>query len=108
MAAKAAGAELAAGPAAVRQGVRDAMIELLDRHHGQVTGMFTGDECLAGKNPLQGTELCSVVEFMYSLEHLFSVFGDPFFARPPRARRVQRLAGHLRARTCGRTSTTSR
>lgn len=56
------------------------MIEVLDRHHGQVTGMFSGDECLAGRNPLQGTELCSVVEFMYSLEHLFSVFGDPFFA----------------------------
>ncbi len=57
-----------------------AMIDLLDRHHGQVTGMFTGDECLAGRNPLQGTELCAVVEFMYSLEQLFSVFGDPWFA----------------------------
>jgi hypothetical protein len=56
------------------------MIELLDRHHGQVTGMFTGDECLAGKNPVQGTELCAVVEFLYSLEILASVFGDPAFA----------------------------
>ncbi len=56
------------------------MIEILDRHHGQVTGMFTGDECLAGRNPLQGTELCAVVEFLYSLEHLFSVFGDVGFA----------------------------
>ncbi len=56
------------------------MIEILDRHHGQVTGMFTGDECLAGRNPLQGSELCSVVEFLYSLEHLFSVFGDAAFA----------------------------
>lgn len=56
------------------------MIEILDRHHGQVTGMFSGDECLAGRNPLQGTELCSVVEFMYSLEQLCSVFGEPFFA----------------------------
>jgi uncharacterized protein len=56
-----------------------AMIEFLDRHHGQVTGMFSGDECLAGRNPLQGTELCSVVEFMFSLEQLFSVFGDPVF-----------------------------
>jgi hypothetical protein len=56
------------------------MIDILDRYHGQVTGMFSGDECLAGRNPLQGTELCAVVEFMYSLEHLFSTFGDPFFA----------------------------
>jgi hypothetical protein len=55
------------------------MIDFLDRYHGQITGMFTGDECLAGRNPLQGTELCAVVEFMYSLEHLFSVFGDPRF-----------------------------
>jgi hypothetical protein len=55
------------------------MIEFLDRHHGQVTGMFTGDECLSGRSPIQGTELCSVVEFMYSLEILFSVFGDPRF-----------------------------
>jgi hypothetical protein len=52
------------------------MLEILDRHHGQVNGMFTGDECLAGKNPVQGTELCAVVEFMYSLEILLSVFGD--------------------------------
>lgn len=56
------------------------MIAMLDRHHGQVSGMFSGDECLAGRNPLQGTELCAVVEFMYSLEHLFSVFGDAAFA----------------------------
>jgi len=56
------------------------MFEVLDRYHGQVTGMFTGDECLAGRNPVQGTELCAVVELMYSLEHLFSVFGDPRFA----------------------------
>jgi uncharacterized protein len=55
------------------------MLEILDRYHGQVTGMFTGDECLAGKNPVQGTELCSVVEFLYSLEILSSVFGDPSF-----------------------------
>jgi uncharacterized protein len=55
------------------------MIELLDRHHGQATGMFSGDECLAGRSPLQGSELCSVVEFLYSLEQLFSVFGDPVF-----------------------------
>lgn len=55
------------------------MIEFLDRHHGQVTGMFAGDECLSGKNPVQGTELCAVVEFMYSLETLYSVFGNPVF-----------------------------
>jgi hypothetical protein len=55
------------------------MVAILDRYHGQVTGMFSGDECLAGKNPIQGTELCAVVEFLYSLETLASVFGDPAF-----------------------------
>jgi len=55
------------------------MIEFLDRYHGQVTGMFAGDECLSGRSPLQGTELCAVVEFMYSLETLYSVFGNPVF-----------------------------
>ncbi len=53
------------------------MISLLDRFHGQATGMFTGDECLAGKNPVQGTELCAVVEFLYSLEHLVAILGEP-------------------------------
>ncbi len=55
------------------------MLAILDRYHGQVTGMFAGDECLAGRNPVQGTELCSVVELMYSMEVLLSVFGDPAF-----------------------------
>jgi len=52
------------------------MIALLDRYHGQASGMFTGDECLAGKNPVQGSELCAVVEFLYSLEIATSTLGD--------------------------------
>lgn len=63
------------------------MLQILDRFHGQVTGMFTGDECLAGKNPVQGTELCAVVETMYSLEHLVALTGDPWFAD-----RLERIA----------------
>ncbi|HNS21302.1 MAG TPA: glycoside hydrolase family 127 protein [Sedimentisphaerales bacterium] len=63
------------------------MLEVLDRYHGQVTGMFTGDECLSGKSPTQGTELCAVVETMYSLEHLLSVTGDPTFGD-----RLERIA----------------
>ena len=55
------------------------MLEILDRYHGQVTGMFTGDECLAGKNPLQGTELCAVLETLYSLELLLSLTGIPAY-----------------------------
>ena len=53
------------------------MLELLDRFHGQATGIFTCDEHLAGRSPSQGTELCTVVEEMYSLEVLAAIEGDP-------------------------------
>jgi len=62
------------------EGDRDAaytMIEALDKYHGMPTGVFTGDECLAGTSAVQGTELCAVAEHMYSLEWLISLFGDP-------------------------------
>lgn len=62
-----------------RQAVYKA-IENLDLYHGQVTGIFTGDEHLAGKNPSQGTELCAVVEYMFSLEKLIELLGDTSFA----------------------------
>lgn len=52
----------------------------LDQHHGQVGGRFSGDEHLSGKNPTQGTELCAVVEYMYSLEKLIEILGDPSMA----------------------------
>ncbi len=66
------------GDAGDRAAVYD-IIEKLDRYHGMVTGVFTGDECLAGKQPTHGTELCAVVEYAYSLEVLLSVLGDPAF-----------------------------
>lgn len=39
-------------------------------------GMFSCDEHLAGLNPSQGTELCTVVETLYSLEVALAHFGD--------------------------------
>jgi len=62
-----------------REGVYQAL-RMLDRYHGQVTGIFSGDEHYAGKDPSQGTELCAVVEFMFSLEHLIAILGDPELA----------------------------
>jgi DUF1680 family protein len=62
---------------------RDAVwqiIETLDACHGQVNGVFSGDEHLAGLNPSQGTELCAVVEYQYSLEILIAILGDPRLA----------------------------
>ncbi len=59
----------------------------LDRYHGQATGMFSGDEWLAGLGPSQGVELCAVVELMYSLEHVIRILGDSSFAD-----RLERIA----------------
>jgi DUF1680 family protein len=60
---------------AVAKGIRDLM-----RYHGQVTGMFSGDEMLHGANPTHGTELCTVVEYMFSLETILRITGDPWYA----------------------------
>ena len=39
--------------------------------------IFSGDEHLSGKNPTQGTEMCAVVEYMFSLQNLIAIGGDP-------------------------------
>ncbi len=50
--------------------------EILDRFNGTVYESFTGDECLSGISPVQGTELCAIAEQMYSYELLFAYTGD--------------------------------
>ena len=52
----------------------------LRKFHGQPQGMYGGDEPMHGNNPTQGIELCSVVEFMFSLETMLSINGDMDFA----------------------------
>jgi uncharacterized protein len=54
-------------------------IENLMKHHGQPNGIWSGDEHLNGTSPTQGTELCAVVEYMFSLEEMLRILGDPFF-----------------------------
>ncbi len=49
--------------------------EILTKHNGTPVGLFTGDECLSGLSPIQGTELCAVAEQMYSYEHLYAYTG---------------------------------
>ena len=69
---------------------RDAAIralEVLDRYHGQPNGMFSADEHHAGQDPSQGTELCAVVESLYSLQHVVAVNGDVALAD-----RIERMA----------------
>lgn len=52
------------------------MLDALLRHHGMAVGHFTGDECVMGDSPIQGTELCGVVEAMYSYEQLLAASGE--------------------------------
>lgn len=52
------------------------MLAALDKYHGLPNGMFSCDEHFAGPNPSQGSELCTVVETMFSLEQSLAILGD--------------------------------
>lgn len=62
-------------------------IDYLMSHHGQVHGMWSGDEMLHGTDPTQGVETCAVVEYMFSLESLLPITGSVQIAD-----RLERLA----------------
>lgn len=53
------------------------MLSELDQYHGLPNGVFSADEHFAGRNPSQGTELCTVVEIMFSLEKSLAILGNP-------------------------------
>lgn len=63
------------------------MLAELDRYHGLPNGMFSCDEHLAGRDPSQGSELCTVVEYMFSVEQCLAITGDSSFGD-----RLERLA----------------
>ena len=52
----------------------------IKKYNGFPNGMYGGDECLHGNNPTQGSELCSAVELMYSLEEMMRITGNPSYA----------------------------
>jgi hypothetical protein len=60
------------------------------REHGQVHGMFSGDEWLAGTDAQRGVELCAVVEAMFTFEQVTRIFGTARHADI-----VERLAYNL-------------
>lgn len=43
--------------------------------HGLPMGIFSADEDLHGNDPVQGTELCAIVESMFSLEQMIAISG---------------------------------
>jgi len=60
---------------AVKKGLAD-----LRQHHGLVHGLFGADELLHGNNPTQGSELCTAVEMMFSIETALPITGEVTFA----------------------------
>ncbi len=61
-------------------GLADRLYDELYKYNGTSVGIITGDECLSGLSSIQGSELCSVVEMMYSFEHLYAVTGNTKWA----------------------------
>ncbi|KAJ7637664.1 hypothetical protein DFH06DRAFT_1218847 [Mycena polygramma] len=55
-------------------------ITMIEQYHGRSSGVFGADEHLAGLMPSRGSELCTVVETMYSYEYVYSVLGDNQYA----------------------------
>jgi len=60
---------------AVKKGFAD-----IRKYNGMVHGLYGGDEALHGNNPTQGSELCSAVEMMFSLESILGITGEVKYA----------------------------
>ena len=60
---------------AIHKGYND-----LKRTHGWPTGLYGGDELLHTGNPTQGSELCTAVEMMFSLEKMIEITGNTKWA----------------------------
>ena len=52
------------------------MMGAIDKLKGLPNVMFSCDEHFAGRDPSQGSELCTVVETMFSLEQSLAILGD--------------------------------
>ena len=68
---------------------------VLDKYHGAPTGVFQADETLSDSMPSHGTELCAVVESIFSLNIVHEIQGDASFAD-----RAERIAYNALPGTC--------
>lgn len=55
----------------VKRAIKD-----IRKTHGWPTGLYGADELLHTGNPTQGSELCTTVEMMFSLENMLEITGD--------------------------------
>jgi DUF1680 family protein len=62
-------------PEAIKKGFAD-----IRQYMGQPQGMFGGDENIRNNNPVNGSELCSTMEMMFSLESILPITGDVAYA----------------------------
>lgn len=60
---------------AVKKGLSD-----LRQYHGVPHGLYGADEMMHGNNPTQGSELCTAVEMMFSMETVLAISGEVGFA----------------------------
>ncbi|MET6996110.1 beta-L-arabinofuranosidase domain-containing protein [Chitinophaga defluvii] len=60
---------------AVKTGFAD-----IRQFNGMAHGLYGGDETLHGNNPTQGSEFCTAVEMMFSLESMLEITGQVDFA----------------------------
>ena len=59
----------------------------LQRFNGMAHGLFGADESIHGSDPTQGSELCTAVEMMYTLENMVCITGKTGYAD-----RLERIA----------------
>ncbi len=59
--------------------IKEGLTDLRD-YFGYVNGMFGADENLHSNDPVQGSELCTAVEMMYSFENILPISGDIYYA----------------------------
>ena len=77
-------------------------IDKLMKNHGQVYGLWAADELLAGTDPTKGTESCTVVEYMFSLETMLQISGDPAYGDWLERVALNALPALLKADHCAR------